>query len=329
MSRNPANSQFIPAWWIPGPHAQTLWAKLVRRHALPEGHLERWDTPDGDFVDIFRTCRRRSRPRLIVLHGLEGGLRSPYVRAILHRTVTVGWEADLLLFRGCGDEPNRTPRFYHSGETGDLAFVVRRLSAEDPSAPLFLVGYSLGGNVLLKWLAQERADLPSTLRGAVAISVPFDLEAGARHINHGLSRIYQWYFLRTLKIKARAKLAQFPGLFDAGALGRAHTMVEFDDAVTAPVHGFQGARDYYSRSSSAQLLCQIRIPTLLISAFDDPFLPAEVLQAAASTADHNPALQLRFSTHGGHVGFISGRIPGYAHYELEDYIMTFFAEHLS
>ncbi len=220
-------------------------------------------------------------------------------------------------------------RFYHSGETGDLAQVVQRVAADYATSPLFLAGYSLGGNVLLKWLGEMGSNLPPNLRAAAAVSVPFDLEAGAQYINQGFSRIYERHFLRTLKAKAIAKLARFPDLFDPHALACANTIVEFDDAVTAPVHGFHGASDYYAQSSSIRFLIGIRVPTLLISAYDDPFLPPQTLRSVAEIAHSNSALYTAFSAHGGHVGFVSGYIPGCPHYDSEDRIMSFFADHLA
>jgi predicted alpha/beta-fold hydrolase len=195
---------------------------------------------------------------------------------------------------------------YHSGETTDLDFVVRQFIRDNPEQPLFTVGFSLGGNVLLKWLGEQGLDAPKQLRAAAAVSVPFDLEQGARKIEHGFSRIYTWHFLRTLRAKALAKLERFPGLFDPGALHRAQTLFDFDDAVTAPVHGFHGAHDYYSRSSSLQYLSTIRVPTLLLSSVDDPFLPAQVLDGVAMVARNNPDLMAELWPKGGHVGFVSG-----------------------
>ncbi len=329
MNNNPAYSSFSPAWWLPGAHLQTLWGKLIRHSALPAGHLDRWETPDGDFIDVYRTPAPPTAPRLIVLHGLEGTLRSHYARGILVRAAAAGWAGNLLVFRGCGHEPNRTPRFYHSGETGDLAQVVQRIAAEYPAAPLLFAGFSLGGNVLLKWLGESAADLPGNVRAAVAISVPFDLEAGARFIDHGFSRVYERHFLRSLRAKAAAKLRRFPGLFDPHALARATTIVEFDDAVTAPVHGFESASDYYEKSSSLRFLLRIRVPTLLISAYDDPFLPAQVLRSVADIAGRNPALHTAFSPSGGHVGFVAGRLPGRPRYHAEDRLMAFLAGHIA
>jgi predicted alpha/beta-fold hydrolase len=188
---------------------------------------------------------------------------------------------------------------------------------EFPSAPIVLCGVSLGGNVLLKWLGERGDSVPSRIRGAVTISVPYDLERGARYISRGFSRVYERHFMRTLRRKATAKLAHFPGLFDRAALETARTLYDFDNLVTAPVHGFRDAHDYYVRSSSQQFLSRIRIPTLLLSARDDPFLPAEVLAEVQEVARANPCLTLEFTERGGHVGFVSGRVPWQPRYYAE------------
>ncbi|MDE3052306.1 MAG: alpha/beta fold hydrolase [Gemmatimonadota bacterium] len=319
---------FVPAWWVPGAHAQTLWGKLAGRGDLPRGTIEAWDTPDGDFVQIFRVAGPARSPRLLLLHGLEGGLDSHYARGIMQRAVGAGWSVDFLLFRGCGTEFNRAPRLYHSGETRDLDFVLRRVVAEHAGASIVLAGYSLGGNVLLKWLGEQGAVLPRAVRAAAAVSVPFDLSAGARYISHGFSRIYERHFLRTLRMKAARKLDQFPGLYDRGAAARASSIYEFDEMVTAPLHGFAGAEDYYARSSSIRVLSNITLPTLLLSAYDDPFLPPESLASAARIAAANPALTAAFSRRGGHVGFVAGAIPGVPHYYSEHRLMEFFGRHV-
>jgi predicted alpha/beta-fold hydrolase len=246
---------------------------------------------------------------LLLLHGLEGTVRSHYVGGFFRQAARRGWGADLLVFRGCGEEPNAAPRFYHSGETTDIAFVIDRIRDEYPNAPLLLAGVSLGGNVLLKFLGEAGETACEYVAGAVAISVPFDLERGARFIGRGFSRIYDRHFLRSLRRKALDKLARYPGLFDRKRLIHAGSIYDFDDAVTAPVHGFAGARDYYSRSSSIRFLERVRVPTLLLSAVDDPFLPSEVLDEVRSLAASNSALRLEFTPHGGHVGFVAGRVP--------------------
>jgi hypothetical protein len=268
--------------------------------------IERWATPDNDFVDVLRLDAPAMRPRLFLLHGLEGTIRSHYVGGLMRMAYERNWGADMLIFRSCGDEPNRTARFYHSGETGDAAAVLDRILEEFPDAPIFLCGISLGGNVLLKLLGERGEMLSDRIRAAAVVSVPFDLERGSRHISKGFSRIYERHFLRTLRKKAEAKLQSFPGLFDRGAMLRAKTLYAFDDVVTAPVHGFRGAHDYYTRSSSLRFLARIRRPTLLLSAMDDPFLPRDVLGQVADIARKNGFLTTQFSERGGHVGFVGG-----------------------
>jgi uncharacterized protein len=300
---------YRPAWWIPGAHLRTLWGKFMRpRVALPT-RTERWITEDDDFLDLHRLDAPDGAPRLLILHGLEGTVRSHYASGLLQEAQRRGWAADLLIFRSCGDEPNRTLRFYHSGETSDLDSVVRRLIAEDPERTLLLVGVSLGGNVLLKWLGEQGERAPKRLCAAAAVSVPFDLARGSRFLERGFSRFYQAHFLRSLRRKAIGKSERFPRSIRPDVVRRARTLYEFDDFVTAPVHGFRDADDYYSRSSSLQFLSRIRIPTLLLSARDDPFLPGAVLDEVRALADTNPSLQLEFVERGGHVGFISGTVP--------------------
>ncbi|HJU65386.1 MAG TPA: alpha/beta fold hydrolase, partial [Gemmatimonadaceae bacterium] len=268
---------YQPAWWIPGPHLQTLWGKFLRRHRVLPMVMERWETPDQDFLEIHRLQGTPGKPRLLILHGLEGSPRSHYARGMLAEATRRGWSAEVLVFRSCGAELNRLVRSYHSGETTDLAFVVDRLAEEAPDTPLFITGVSLGGNVLLKWLGERGDDLPPQLRAAVAISVPFDLARSTRHIDRGFSRVYQAHFLRSLKRKAHEKRRRFPDAMSAPAIDRARTLYQYDDAVTAPVHGFRDADDYYQRSSSIRWIERIRLPTLLLSAVDDPFLPHDVL----------------------------------------------------
>jgi uncharacterized protein len=282
---------------------------------------------DGDEIELRRLppggAGASHGGRLLVLHGLEGTIRSHYLRGLLALAHERGWAADALIFRTCNGEMTRAPRLYHSGETTDLDVVVRRLIREHPNQPLALAGFSLGGNVLLKWLGERGEDLPQQVRAAAAVSVPFDLERGSRFIERGFARVYTRHFLRTLRAKARLKLEHDPGLFDAEALERARTLFDFDDAVTAPVHGFAGATDYYQRSSSLQFLSAIRRPTLLLSAYDDPFLPPTVLREVEEVARGNGYLSVEFHRRGGHVGFISGRAPWAPRYYAEHRILGF------
>ena len=323
---------YTPAWWVPGAHLQTLWGKLVRRAPQVNTRAERWSTPDGDSVELRRldppVGAPRDVPRLLVLHGLEGTIRSHYLLGLLDQARRRGWAADALIFRGCNGELPRARRFYHSGETTDLDVVVHRLVRENPGQPLVAVGVSLGGNVLLKWLGERGDSVPAAVRAAAAISVPFDLAEGSRRIERGFSRLYTWSFLRSLRRKALAKLAETPDLFDVRSLRDARTLTAFDDAVTAPVHGFESASDYYTRSSSRHFLGDIRRPTLLLSAYDDPFLPRQVLDDVAMTASRNPYITTEFHEHGGHVGFVAGRVPWRAAYHAERRVIEWLAERL-
>lgn len=320
---------YTPAWWVPGAHLQTLWGKFVRRAPRVETRSESWTTPDGDEVEIRRldppAGSPAHTPRLLLLHGLEGTIASVYLLGTLWQARRRGWAADVLIFRTCNGRMNRARRMYHSGETTDLDFVVRRLVSEHPKQLLVLAGFSLGGNVLLKWLGEQGTSVPSQVRGAAAVSVPYDLERGSRHIEHGFARVYGRHFLRTLRAKARTKLRSHPGLFDGGALERANSLFAFDDVVTAPVHGFRNASDYYTRSSSIRFLGAIRRPTLLLSARNDPFLPREVLDDVASSARSNSCLQVEIHESGGHVGFVSGRNPFRPRYYAEWRVVEFLA----
>jgi predicted alpha/beta-fold hydrolase len=318
---------YTPAWWVPGAHLRTLWGKFARRRPELATRVERWPTPDGDELELHRVNPLDQDSahggRLLVLHGLEGTIQSHYLLGILAEARRRGWSADALIFRTCNGEMTRARRLYHSGETTDLDLVVQRLVREHRGQPLALAGFSLGGNVLLKWLGERGDDLPEEVRAAAAVSVPFDLERGARFIERGFSRVYTRHFLRTLRSKARARLSRDPDLFDPSALASARTLFEFDDAVTAPVHGFSDARDYYHRSSSIRFLAAIRRPTLLLSAYDDPFLPEAVLREVATLAAVNPHITAEFHRHGGHVGFISGHLPWSPRYYAEDRLLTF------
>ena len=332
MSRT-SELTYTPAWWVPGAHLQTLWGKVARRVPDVETRSERWRMADGDEVELRRLDAsfrdRRQLPRLLVLHGLEGSIRSHYLRGLLAQARDRGWAADALIFRGCNGEINRARRMYHSGETTDLDTVVRRIIREHPDQGLVIAGFSLGGNVLLKWLGEQSSNLPVQVSAAAAVSVPYDLERGSRRMERGFSLEYTRLFLRTLRAKATAKLARFPGLFDAAALERARTLFDFDDAVTAPVHGFTSAHDYYTRSSSLQFLHTVHIPTLLLSARDDPFLPPEVLDDVAVVARNRPNFTVEFWKNGGHVGFVSGSWPFCPRYYAEERVLEFLATHSS
>ena len=316
---------YSPAWWIPGGHLQTLWGKLFRRQTPAPTVLERWNTPDGDFLEIHRLAAEHGAPRVLLLHGLEGTVRSHYAQALLNEAGRRGWGADLLIFRSCGPELNRTRRFYHSGETGDVGFVLDKILDEFPASPLALAGVSLGGNVLLKFLGERSEDLPSQLKAAAAISVPFDLARSSRQINHGFSRFYQRFFLNSLRKKAQEKAKRFPDLAPREKIAALRTLEDFDNLITGPLHGFRDAQDYYARSSSLPFLKSIKLTTLLFSAMDDPMLPAEVLDEVREAASDNPALEVEFVDKGGHAGFITGSVPWRPFYYAEHRVGEFFA----
>ncbi|MEO5589631.1 MAG: hydrolase [Gemmatimonadaceae bacterium] len=323
------SNSYSPAWWLRGAHAQTLWGKFFRqKRRYHETRVERVETPDGDFLDLHHLDAPPGAPILLLLHGLEGSVRSHYIQGLLGEASRRGWRATALTFRSCGGELNRAPRFYHSGETGDIAFVIDYLLASFPSSSIVAAGSSLGGNVLLKYLGERGTTVLPALAGAVAISVPFDLERSSRHIDVGFSRIYQQSFLRSLRNKAARKLDEFPHLASRASLATVSTMFEFDDCFTAPVHGFLNARDYYSQSSSISWLGTISIPTLLLSAVDDPFLPPEVLEEVRKIARANPAIDVDFPARGGHVGFVSGWNPFNPVYYLERRVGEFLAQQL-
>ncbi len=264
--------------------------------------------PDGDSVSVARVePARADAPTLTIFHGLEGTVRSNYAQGLMHLARARGWGAAFLIFRTCDGRVPRAPRMYHSGETTDADAFFRRVVAERPGKPVLATGVSLGGNVLLKWLGEQGSTVPPEIRAAAAISTPFDLAAGSRFLERGFSQVYVRHFVRRLRQKAHVALAAHPQLpVDRTRLDRARTFWEFDDAFTAPVHGFSGADDYYAKSSSLGYLPRIAIPTLLFSAVDDPFLPAPVLERVREVARANPLLQAEFTPTGGHVGWVSG-----------------------
>lgn len=298
---------FRAAWWIPGAHAQTIAGRLLRPLDLLPLERERVDTPDGDFVDLDfapePSMASRNHPVVLVLHGLEGSARRGYAYLTYRELARAGMRGVGLNFRSCSGEPNRLPRFYHSGDTGDIRHVVGHLRARFPHRPIGAIGFSLGGNALLKYLGEE-GSAPG-VRAAVAISVPYDLDAGERHLQQDpLSRVYVRHFLKSLQAKAAAKENELRDRCDYDAIHRARSFREFDHAATAPLHGFRSAEDYYARSSSHSFLADIRVPTLLVHALDDPFLPPSALPRDALGA--NPRLEAAWTEHGGHVGFIGG-----------------------
>lgn len=294
---------FEPPVWLRSPHAQTLAGKFLRRPNLVPVLRERWDTPDGDFLDldvgIPPNPAGAPAPVVLLLHGLEGNSRRGYVRVAMEALVHLGMHPVALNFRSCSGEINRTPRFYHSGETGDPRWVLERLRDRFPGRPMGAMGFSLGGNVLLRLVHES----PELVDAAAVISVPVDLAAGAQAIGSGtMGALYTKYFLTPLKAKVVAKRRQLEDLIDVDHVLAASSLRDFDDRATAPLHGFESAGDYYTRCSAAPILNEIRTPTLMLHAKDDPFLPASALPW--NTLTQTPFLTLLMADRGGHLGFI-------------------------
>jgi len=304
--------QFQSPRWLPGGNLQTIWPALFSRHApapLPVYRRERWDTPDGDFVDVdFVDAPDPAAPRLVLFHGLEGSSRSHYALAFAHRAAQLGWHYAVPHFRGCSGELNRAPRAYHSGDHQEIGWMLGRLRART-AAPLRAVGISLGGNALLRWAQEAGESAAATAAAVAAVCSPIDLAAGGHAIGRGFNRqVYTRMFLRTMKAKALLKWQQHPGLFDRARLRAARTLYEFDNLFTAPLHGFRDTDDYWLRASAKPHLQRIRIPALVLNTRNDPFVPAACLPAAHEVGRWVTLWQ---PAHGGHVGFAQGRFPGH------------------
>jgi uncharacterized protein len=320
---------FRPARWLPGAHAQTVAGRLLRRPAPPEFERERVELPDGDFVDVDHPVLTRNdeAPLVLLLHGLEGSARRGYAINVYRELAGRGVRAAGLNFRSCSGQPNRAARAYHSGDTGDIAFVLRLLAGRHPAVPLGVIGFSLGGNAMLKLLGELRDDARALVRAAVAISVPYDLGAGADWLQQSrIGRFYTARFVKSLVAKTEAKAALVAQHCDLDRIRRARSFREFDDAATAPLHGFDGAGDYYARCSSRHYIAGIRVPTLLLHAADDPFLPATCFPFDGVAA--NPYVHAHLTPHGGHVGFIEGP-PWRPRYWAEAEAARFLADALS
>ena len=316
------DGRFQPAWWCRGPHRQTLWARLMRRAPRSSLQRERLELPDGDFIDLDWT-ETGSGPVVIILHGLEGSSDSPYARGILQAVERRGWRGVVMHFRGCNGEPNRLARSYHSGDTGDLAYFIDVLRRREPRTPLATVGFSLGGNVLLKWLGKTGNQAP--VRAAVAVSVPFDLHSAADRLQQGFSRLYQWQLMRSMRRSVAEKRRRMELPLKIRDLSALKSFRDFDEHVTAPLHGFDNANHYYTASSSRQYLKGIAVPTLVLHARDDPFMT----EAAIPRNDElSEAVTLELSAHGGHVGFVAGTWPWRPRYWLEERIPAYLARYL-
>jgi hypothetical protein len=289
--------------WLPGGHLQTMYPAVAIRQSSPPLRRERWQAPDGDFVDVDFVDGLPGAPLVVLFHGLEGSSRSHYAKALMTALAARGWSGAVPHFRGCSGEANLAPRFYHSGDAQEIDWIIRKLKQKS-SGLLYAAGVSLGGNALLRWLgeAQQQAAIVSA---ACAISAPLDLAQGGAALSSGVNRIYTRMFLRTLKPKCLHKLSQFPGLFDREAMLAAPDLYVFDNIVTAPLHGYRDTADYWDRASAKHVLHDIKVPTLVLNARNDPFLPGQYLPASAA-----PNVTLEYTAQGGHVGFTVGAPPG-------------------
>lgn len=304
------------AWWARNAHFQTTLGRIGRRRQQVTWRREVLTTPDDDDLVLDHLDGPPSAPRVLLLHGLEGSSNAVYMQGLARLVARAGWQATAINFRSCARDPkhisrslpNRQPRLYHSGDTGDLDLVVRTLAAREPSGTLYAAGVSVGGNVLLKWLGEQGAR--SRVEAAVTISVPYDLRTAAHHMERGAGRLYTGTFLKTLRAKAldlRKRFKNVADRLDPRRISAARTFHSFDDAVTAPLHGFASADAYYRRSSSMHYLERIEVPVLCLGSSDDPFVPPEVLERAARRASED--VEIVTTPWGGHAAFIAGRWP--------------------
>lgn len=293
--------------WLPGGHLQTIYPATCIAKPQVDFRRERWSTPDDDFVDVDFLEGTVGKPFAVLFHGLEGSSKSHYSRALMAHWRSLGWAGAVVHFRGCSGEMNLAPRFYHSGDAAEIDWALRRLHAvalANGHAQFFAIGVSLGGNALLRWLGESQ-HAASFVNAACAVSAPVDLAAGGAALSSGVNLIYTRMFLQSLKPKCLQKLEQFPGLFDREQMLQARDLYAFDNVVTAPLHGYRDTNDYWNRASAKHVLDDITVPTLVLNAKNDPFLPAHHLPRTASAT-----VTLEYPAKGGHVGFASGALPG-------------------
>jgi predicted alpha/beta-fold hydrolase len=295
--------KYRPPFWLPSGHLQTIYPATCIGKPPVHYRRERWDVHDGDFIDVDFVDGEAGKPFVVLFHGLEGSSHSHYARAMMAALAARGWSGAVPHFRGCSGEANRAPRFYHSGDAAEVEWIVKALRART-SGRFYAAGVSLGGNALLRWLG-EAGQGAAIVDAACAVSAPLDLARGGDALSSGFNMVYTRMFLQTLKPKCLAKLAQFPGLFDRDALLAARDLYAFDNVVTAPLHGYRDTEDYWDRASAKHVLGDIRVPTLVLNARNDPFLPGIHLPTRASAT-----VTLEYPEHGGHVGFATGGPPG-------------------
>jgi predicted alpha/beta-fold hydrolase len=301
--------RYVAPWWLPGGHLQTTYARHLASRTRISYRRERWQTADGDFLELDWLDAPEPLSNLVVLfHGLEGCSQSHYAISLMDALRQRGWNGVVPHFRGCGAERNFLPRSYHAGDSEEIDWILRRLKRQAPARPIYVVAISLGANMLIKWLGEQEEAALSIIEKAVAVSAPLDLQAAARELDFGIKKmIYTRHFLHSMRPKVIAKIAAHDLAIDARAVRACATFRAIDNLYTAPVHGFKDADEYWSRSSSKPWLQSCRVPMLLINAQNDPFLPASALPSQDQVSPH---VLLEFPESGGHVGFVSGRFPG-------------------
>lgn len=289
-------------WAFKSAHLNTIYPALFRHTPFLTTTRERIDTPDGDFIDIDWARSTQSQRTVVISHGLEGSSQGHYVKGMVQTLGNAGWNICAWNFRGCSGEPNLRLQSYHSGATDDLDWVIQHILQKNPTTEISLIGFSLGGNLTLKYIGEQKNSLPSAVRSACCFSVPCDLASSARKLEQPSNRIYMQRFMRLLRPKVREKIQRFPDQLTDHGLQQMQTFAEFDDAYTAPIHGFRDANHYWRESSCTQYLADIQIPTLLINAADDPFLSPSCFPT--QEAQKSKHLHLEIPPHGGHVGFV-------------------------
>ncbi len=315
---------YFAPFWLPGGNLQTLYPTFF----LPGPHIayrrERWELEDGDFLDLDWMDGPDHAPLVVVFHGLEGSSKSFYARRLMLELRQHGWRGVVVNFRGCSGEPNRLPRAYFAGDSAEIETVMKRLRANFPDSALYAVGISLGGNALLKWLGEAGDTARPFICGAVAVSAPVDMNAAGATLDQSFNRhVYTAHFLSTLKAKSLAKAVRFPGLLDADAIRASTTFREFDTLVTAKLHGYRDADDYWTRTSSKPLLKHVTVPTMVLNAKNDPFLPALALPLSSGVSS---SVTLQQPETGGHVGFPGGPFPGNINW-LPQHVFSFLSRH--
>lgn len=308
------NSTFKPAWWLKSPHLQTLWSTFFKKRPNIDLNPHRVELEDGDFIDLAIN-QLSDKPIVLIMHGLEGSLSSHYVKPLMKKLDNTGYGVVFMHFRGCSNEVNRADRSYHSGDTADLESVIKTIKQDFNQDIFAVIGFSLGGNILLKWLGENGSTVKT--HTAIAVSVPFQLSHAGDRLEKSFSRVYQKHLISRCQQKYRNKFAnrQSPLTVDVNKL---NTFYLFDDKITAPLHGFSGADEYYKKCSSRQFLKHIRIPTLVIHAKDDPFMWEHTVPKSDELSE---SIQLELSENGGHVGFIAGKSPFHAEYWVDQRII--------